>query len=106
MNLSKAIFRAWFYFRTGYAIYIAFIVGFVSNVIVIYKLAIQDVIVSGEGRPGSLGSYLQIVFPTLISFTIIAALIAIPVCVYIGVLHMKRTGAYEADASVALEEHP
>lgn len=106
MNLSRLVFRAWYYFRTGYGIYIAFIVGFLSNVVVIYKLAIEDVIKSGSTRPGSLGNYLQIVFPTLGSFIIIAALVAIPVCVYIGILHMKRTGAYEADASVSLEEHP
>ncbi len=106
MNLRRIVFRAWYYFRTGYSIYIAFIVGFFSNVVVIYKLAIEDAIKFGAARPGSLGSYLQIVFPTLISFTVIAALVAIPVCVYIGILHMKRTGAYEADASVSLEEHP
>ncbi len=104
--MSRLVFRAWYYFRTGYGIYIAFIVGFLSNVVVIYKLAIEDVIKSGSTRPGSLGNYLQIVFPTLGSFIIIAALVAIPVCVYIGILHMKRTGAYEADASVSLEEHP
>ncbi len=105
MNLSRLIFRAWYYFRTGYAIYISFLVGLTGNIIVIYSLGIKPVIASGT-EPGSLGSVFQFLFPHLVNFAAIAVLVSVPLCVYIGILHMKRTGAYEADASVATEEHP
>ena len=104
MNLNKIVFRAWYYFRTGYAIYISFLVGLISNIIVIYSLGIKPVIAATE--PSTLGSVFEFLFPHLINFAVIAILISVPLCVYIGVLHMKRTGAYEADASVATEEHP
>lgn len=105
MNLSRLVFRAWYYFRTGYAIYVSFLVGLVSNIIVIYSLGIKPVIASGT-EPGTLGSVFDLLFPHLLNFAVIAIVVSVPVCVYIGILHMKRTGAYEADASVATEEHP
>ncbi len=96
------MFRSWYYFRTGWSIYVAFFVGFFSNIIVIYSLGIKPVIESG----GPLGTILQVLFPHLTNFVVIAAVVTTPVCVYIGLLHMKRTGAYAADASVATEAHP
>jgi len=87
------LFRAWYYLRIGYGTYIAFFIGFASNVIVIYKLAVVD-------------TPLQAVFPHLSTFTIIAVLVAAPLSSLIGLLHMKRTGAYAADASVSTESNP
>ena len=93
MNLERMLFRAWFYLRIGYGTYIAFFIGFASNVIVIYKLAVVD-------------TPLQPIFPHLSQFTIIAILVAAPVSALIGLLHMRRTGAYAADASVSTESNP
>ena len=93
MNLERMLFRAWYYLRIGYGTYIAFFIGFASNVIVIYKLAVVD-------------TPLQAVFPHLSTFTIIAVLVAAPLSSLIGLLHMKRTGAYAADASVSTESNP
>ena len=94
MNFSKLLFRSWFYFRTGYNTYIAFFIGFSSNIIVIYKLGISE--------NKLLGPY----FGSLILFAIIALLVLIPVSIATGLYHMKRTGAYAADASVATESNP
>src|SRR2546428_9354875 len=93
MNLERTLFRAWYYLRIGYGTYIAFFIGFAGNIIVIYKLAVVD-------------TPLQEVFPHLSTFTIIAVLVAAPVSALIGVLHMRRTGAYAADASVSMESNP
>src|SRR2546427_9856576 len=93
MNLERMLFRAWFYLLIGYATYISFFIGFASNIIVIYKLAVVD-------------TTLQTVFPHLSTFTIIAVLVAAPISSLIGVLHMRRTGAYAADASVSMESNP
>jgi hypothetical protein len=102
LNLGKPIFRAWYYFRTGYATYIAFILGFVQAIIIIYSLSIKPAIESG----GSVGSFLGQIFPHLTNFAIVAILIGTPICIYLGLLHMKRTGAFAADASVSTESNP
>ncbi len=96
------LFRAWFYFRQGYSTYISFPLGFISTVIVVYSLGIKPVIESG----GFLGSVFQILFPRLTNFTIIAAVVLIPVCVYLGLLHFRKTGAFGADASISTEGNP
>ncbi len=93
MNFERMIFRSWFYLRVGYGIYIAFLIGFVSNIIVIYKLAIAD-------------TSLVSVFPHLTEFAILAVLIASPLSVIIGLYHMRRTAAFAADATVSMEANP
>jgi hypothetical protein len=96
LNLSKALYRSWFYFRTGYNTYIAFFIGFSSNIIVIYKLGISE------------NKYLNTI-PLLNSlglFAILALIVLVPLAVSAGLYHMKRTGAYAADASVSTESNP
>ncbi len=93
MNFERIIFRSWFYLRVGYATYIAFFIGFVSNIIVIYKLAIAD-------------TSLVSLFPHLTEFVVVVAIIASPISVIIGLLHMRRTAAFAADASVSTEANP
>jgi hypothetical protein len=93
MNFERIIFRSWFYLRVGYGTYIAFLIGFLSNIIVIYKLAIAD-------------TSLVSIFPHLTEFTAVAIVIASPISVIIGLFHMRRTAAYAADASVSIEANP
>jgi hypothetical protein len=93
MNFERIIFRSWFYLRVGYGTYIAFLIGFVSNIIVIYKLAIAD-------------TSLVSIFPHLTVFTAVAVVVASPISVIIGLFHMRRTAAFAADASVSTEANP
>src|SRR5437588_4374667 len=93
MNFERLLFRSWFYLRVGYVTYIAFLIGFVSNIIVIYKLAVAD-------------TSLVSVFPHLTEFAVIAVVIASPISVIIGLFHMRRTAAFAADASVSTEANP
>ena len=94
MNLGRILFRSWFYFRVGYGTYTAFLIGFASNIIVIYKLAVQENTIVGP------------YFRSLSIFTGLALLVAVPICISLGLYHMKRTGAYAADATVQLEANP
>src|SRR5690242_4415050 len=94
MNIWKAIFRSWFYFRQGYNLYLAFLIGFASNIVVLFRLGV-------EPNKTLLG-----IFPSLAVFTAVGLLVAIPVGIVAGLYHMKRTGAYAADASVATEANP
>ncbi len=102
MNLNRLIFRAWFYFRAGYSLYVSFPLGFISTVIVVYSLGIKPVIGSG----GSVGDLFQLLFPHLSYFIVIGAAVLVPICIYGGLFHYKKTGAYAADASVATEQNP
>jgi hypothetical protein len=94
LNFWRLLFRAWFYFRTGYGIYLAFLIGFASNLVVIYKLGIADT------------PYLFALFPHLIEFVIVAVIVATPIAIFSGLYHMKRTGAFAADAAVQTESNP
>jgi hypothetical protein len=81
-------------FQVGYGTYVAFPLGFVSTMIVIYVLALKDV------------SQVHDYFPHLYIFGIIALLVIGPVSIYGGLSHLKRTGAYSAEASVLTESNP
>jgi len=94
MNLSRLIFRSWYYFRIGYGTYVAFPLGFASTMIVIYELAFKDVAVIHD------------YFPRLYIFGIVALLVIGPISIYAGLYHIKRTGAYSAEASVLTESNP
>jgi hypothetical protein len=93
MNFERILFRSWFYLRVGYGTYIAFLIGFVSNIIVIYKLAIAD-------------TSLVSIFPHLTDFVLVAAIVASPISIIIGLYHMRRTAAFAADATVSMEANP
>jgi hypothetical protein len=94
MNLTRMIFRSWYYFRIGYGTYVAFPLGFVSTMIVIYQLALVNV------------PYLHQYFPHLYVFGIVALVILGPISIYAGLYHIKRTGAYSAEASLLTESNP
>ena len=94
LNLWKLLFRAWFYFRTGYGLYLAFLIGFASNIVVLYKLGVTD------------NKYLAPIFPSLTVFGLVALIVASPVAIFSGLYHMKRTGAFAADAAVQTESNP
>ena len=93
-RFSKLIFRSWYYFRIGYGTYIAFPLGFASTMVIIYELAFKDV------------DAIKIIFPRLYIFAIAALLILTPISIYAGLYHLRRTGAYSAEASVLTESNP
>lgn len=96
MNFYKILFRAWSYFRTGYGTYLAFFIGFASNIIVIYQLEIKNVGFL-TGNP---------IFRSQALFALFALAIIIPLCIGAGLYHMKKTGAFAADASLSTESNP
>ena len=89
------MFRAWFYFRTGYGLYLAFLIGFASNIVVLYKLGVAD------------NKYLAPFFShSLAVFGVVSLIVAVPLAIFSGLYHMKRTGAFAADAAVQTESNP
>lgn len=87
-------FRGWFYFRTGWATYFAFIVAAVNALTVTFFLAI-------ERYPS-----LSVIFPTFFHYIVIVVCIGVPILVLVGYVHFKRSKSYRAEADIGVESNP
>ena len=87
-------FRGWFYFRTGWATYFAFMVAAVNALTVTFFLAI-------EKYPS-----LSVIFPTFFHYVMIVVVIGVPVLVLVGYVHFKRSKSYRAEADIGIETNP
>ena len=87
-------FRSWYYFRTGWSTYFAFIFAAINTLTVTYFLAIENYPVLKE------------VFPTFTIYIIIIVGIGIPMLTLVGYFHFKRTPSYRAEAAVMYETNP
>jgi hypothetical protein len=94
LSFRRILWRSWYYFRIGYGTYLALLIGIASNLVVLYRLGVVDI------------KFLAVVFPSLAIFTVAAIVVSVPVGIGIGLYHMKRTGAYAADASIGTEANP
>ena len=92
--VKNTTFRGWYYFRMGWSTYFAFIFAAINTLTVTYFLAI-------ENYPS-----LQAIFPSFIQYTVIIALIGVPLLVLIGYIHFKRTPSYRSEAAVTFESNP
>lgn len=90
-NLS---YRAWFYFRQGWATYFAFLFAAVNTLTVTYYLAIEKI------------PSLQSIFPNFYQYVLILVSVGIPLLVVIGYLHYKKTPAFKAEADIQVEANP
>lgn len=91
---NRLIFRSWYYFRTGWSTYFAFILGAVNTLTVTYYLAI-------EKAPD-----LKAIFPTFTQYAAVGAIIVIPVLTLVGYLHYKKTEGFKAEADITIETNP
>ena len=87
-------FRGWFYFRTGWATYFAFILAAVNTLVVTYYLAIENL------------PFLQEVFPSFTHYVIITVIIGVPALTIIGYIHFKKSNAYKSEADIGIEANP
>ena len=87
-------FRAWFYFRQGWAVYFAFILAAINTMTVTYYLAIERI------------PLLQTIFPTFLHYILILVSIGIPILVIVGYAHYKKTPAFKAEADINIEANP
>ena len=87
-------FRGWFYFRTGWATYFAFIVAAINALTVTFFLAI-------ENYPA-----LSMIFPTFVHYIVIVVGIGVPILVLVGYVHFKRSKSFRAEADVLIETNP
>ena len=87
-------FRGWFYFRTGWATYFAFIVAGINALTVTFFLAI-------ENYPS-----LSVIFPTFFHYIVIVVGVGVPLLVIVGYVHFKRSKSFRAEADILIETNP
>ena len=87
-------FRGWFYFRTGWATYFAFIVAAVNALTVTFFLAI-------ENYPS-----LTVIFPTFFHYIVIVVGVGVPILILVGYVHFKKSKSYRAEQDILIETSP
>jgi len=86
--------RLWFYFRMGYNTYITFILGYLTTIVTVYYLAIKSI-------PALLD-----LFPSVVTFAILVAVVGSVASIGIGWVHMKRSPMYSAEIDIGVEANP
>jgi hypothetical protein len=87
-------FRSWFYFRTGWSMYFAFILSAINTLTVTYYLAVEKVPALVE------------IFPTFLHYVVIFIGLGFPILVATGYAHYKRTSARKAEVDISVETNP
>jgi len=94
LNLRRVLFRSWYYFRIGYATYLTFLLGFVSTIVTVYYLAINNI------------PLLKLIFPSFWLFSILAIVVGVPLAIFSGYFHFKRSQAYSSEVDIGVEANP
>ena len=87
-------FRGWFYFRMGWSTYFAFILAAINTLTVTYFLAVDN-------YPA-----LKIIFPSFEIYVLIIVSIGVPLLIFIGYSHYKKTKAFRSEVDVLVETNP
>ena len=87
-------FRGWFYFRTGWTTYFAFIAAAINTLTVTFFLAI-------EKYPS-----LSVIFPTFFHYIVIVVGVGVPVLILVGYVHFKKSKSFVAEQDIFIETSP
>ena len=91
---SNVGFRGWFYFRMGWSTYFAFILAAINTLTVTYFLAVSN-------YPA-----LKIIFPSFEIYVLILISIGVPLLIFIGYCHYKKTKAFRSEMDILVESNP
>ena len=91
---GSILFRSWFYFRSGWSSYFAFILAALNTLTVTYYLTIEKY------------PLLQTIFPSFFQYVLIIVSIGVPLLILVGYAHWKRTPAYRSEADIWMESNP
>ena len=87
-------FRGWFYFRMGWSTYFAFILAAINTLTVTYFLAVDNY------------PTLKIIFPSFEIYVLILISIGVPLLIFVGYSHYKKTKAFRSEMDVLVESNP
>lgn len=93
MGKQRRGLRLFFYFRQGYGIYLALLIGVANVFTSTYFLAVERI------------PFIKSVFPTFEVYVITLILIGLPVISIFGWFHYKKAGTYSAELSIAQQNH-
>lgn len=91
---KKLHFRSWFYFRTGYTQYFAFVLAIANMLTTTYYLAIVK------------NPFLGNIFTSFSTYIIISSVIGIPLLTILGFIHMRRSLVYSSEQDILQESWP
>ena len=92
--MKKIPFRSWFYSQTGYSQYFTFTIAVINMLTTTYYLAINQNEIIGK------------IFPTFSTYVVISSTIGIPLLVFLGYLHMRRSHIYKSQQDILQESSP
>ena len=87
-------FRAWYYFRQGWALYFAFVLSAINTLTVTYYLAIEK------------APLLQNIFPSFSYYVVFAVFLGMPLLILVGYVHLKKSPAHSSEQDVFMESYP
>lgn len=87
-------FRLFYYFRIGYATYLAMFIGVANVLTTTYFLA-------GKKIP-----WIQQIFPSFEIYVAFCIAVGIPVVVIVGWLHFKKMGTYTQEVAISQQYSP
>ena len=87
-------FRGWFYFRMGWSTYFAFILAAINTLTVTYFLAVDN-------YPA-----LKMIFPSFEIYVLITISIGVPLLIFVGYSHYKKTKAFRSEMDILVESNP
>ena len=87
-------FGGWFYFRMGWSTYFAFILAAINTLTVTYFLAVDNY------------PTLKIIFPSFEIYILVTITIGVPLLIFIGYSHYKKTKAFRSEMDVLIESNP
>ena len=90
---GRIFYRSWYYFRTGWATYFAFILAAINTLTVTYYLAIENL------------PMLKEIFPSFLSYLLTAVIVGVPLLTMLGYYHFKK-GTFKAEADITTEQNP
>ena len=94
MQVSRFVYRMWYYFRIGYSTYLTFLLGFATTLVTVYYLAIKNI------------PFLLNVFPQFWPFAVLTLFVGVPLSVFVGWIHMKGSGLWMSEVDISVEANP
>ena len=92
--MIRFLLRSFYYFRTGYSIYLSLPLAMISLTTTVYYLAIKNM------------PFLQSLFPGMMEFGVTLILLVYPAGVLAGWIHFKRAPFYRVEQDINVESNP
>ena len=91
---AGVLYRAFYYLRTGYKLYLAFPLTLTNTLVILYYYLIRGT------------RFFWLAQHKFLAFSIVGLGIIVPIAAFFGWVHMKRIPGYAAEADLQVESNP